>query len=105
MDLAATVCRRRAPACAACPIARHCASRGTAGEAARPRGTGQPFIQTRRWLRGRLLAEIGAADVEAWHAIDGPRGTHDAAAVREALAGLATDGLIEMDEEGRARVR
>jgi A/G-specific adenine glycosylase len=105
MDLAATICRRRAPACAACPVARHCASRGTPGESPRPRGMSRPFIETRRWLRGRLLAEIAAADAEAWHAVDGSRGTHDAAAVREALAGLVADGLVEIDAAGRARVR
>jgi A/G-specific adenine glycosylase len=105
MDLAATVCRRRAPLCHACPVARHCASRGTAGEDARLRGMARPFPETRRWLRGRLLAEIAAVDASAWHAVEGPRGTHDAVAVREALAGLADDGLVEVDAEGRARVR
>ena len=105
MDLAATICRRRAPLCGRCPISRRCASRGTPGEEARPRGAAQPFPETRRWLRGRLLAEIAAAEAEAWHPVEGSRGAHDAAAVREALAGLAADGLVELDTDGRARVR
>ena len=103
MDLAATICRRRAPACDACPVAAHCASRGTAGEESRPRGAGQAFPETRRWLRGRLLAEVAAAD--GWHEVDGPRGHHDERAVREALDGLARDGLVEVDGGGRARIR
>ncbi len=102
MDLAATVCRRRTPRCGACPIAAWCPSRGTAGDAPRPRGTAPSFPSTRRWLRGRLLAEIAAAD--GWHALEGGRGLHEAAAVREAVEGLARDGLVEIDATGRARI-
>ncbi len=102
MDLAATVCRRRLPRCAACPLASGCASRGTPGEEPRPRGTGPSFEATRRWLRGRLLAEAAAA--EGWHAVDGPRGSHDPAAVRDAVEALARDGLLEVDEAGRVRI-
>jgi A/G-specific adenine glycosylase len=103
MDLAATICRRRAPACDRCPIATLCRSRGTPGEEPRPRGLGPSFPETRRWLRGRLLAEVAASD--GWHTVEGERGLHDETAVREALAGLAQDGLVEIDDGGRARVR
>ncbi|MEI8334798.1 MAG: A/G-specific adenine glycosylase [Chloroflexota bacterium] len=103
MDLAATVCRRRAPGCGECPIAGWCASRGTPGEQVRPRSPATPFRQTRRWLRGRLLAEI-ARGGDGWIAIEGPRGYHDGAAVREALAGLEADGLVVTDGAGRARI-
>jgi A/G-specific adenine glycosylase len=103
MDLAATVCRRRTPLCGDCPLAAWCASRDTPGDAPRTRGTGPSFPATRRWLRGRLLAEIVAAD--GWLTLEGGRGLHEPAAVREALAGLARDGLVEVDATGRARIR
>ncbi len=104
MDFAAGACRRRAPACGTCPLARWCPSRGTPGEARLQRGAAGPFPETRRWLRGRLLAEIAALDGDAWQVIEGGRGNHDMTAVREALAELAADGLVELDGEGRARV-
>ncbi len=105
MDLAATVCRRRAPACTDCPLAEWCRSRGTAGEEPRARGAGTPFPTTRRWLRGRLLAEIAAAEGDGWLDVDGGRGVHEPSAVREAVGGLARDGLVEIDAAGRARIR
>ena len=102
MDLAATVCRRRAPLCGACPLAAACASQGTPGEAVGRRGAGPSFPETRRWLRGRLLAEAAAAD--GWHPVEGGRGSHEPAAVREAVEGLARDGLVEVDPAGRIRI-
>jgi len=103
MDLATTVCRRRAPACGECPLAEWCESSGTSGEEARPRSPATPFPETRRWLRGRLLAEI-AQGGDGWITVEGPRGDHDGAAVREALAGLEADGLVVTDGAGRARI-
>jgi A/G-specific adenine glycosylase len=103
MDLAATVCRRRAPACDECPLTAWCASRGTPGEQARPRSPATPFPETRRWLRGRLLAEI-ARGGDGWMTVEGPRGEHDGAAVREALAGLEADGLVVTDGASRVRI-
>ncbi len=103
MDLAATVCRRRAPACDECPLARWCAERGTPGEQAPPRSRATPFPETRRWLRGRLLAEI-AHGGDGWITVEGPRGDHDGAAVREALADMEADGLVVTDGAGRARI-
>jgi len=103
MDLAATVCRRRAPACDECPLTAWCASRGTPGEQARPRSPATPFPETRRWLRGRLLAEI-ARGGDGWMTVEGPRGEHDGAAVREALASLEADGLVVTDGASRVRI-
>jgi A/G-specific adenine glycosylase len=102
MDLAATVCRRREPLCDACPLAGSCRSRGTEGEAPRRRGTAAAFPTTRRWLRGRILAEVAAAD--GWHAVEGGRGSHAPAAVREAVESLAREGLFEIDRAGRVRI-
>ena len=63
-----------------------------------------PFPRTRRWLRGQLLRELREAPPGAWSTVEGPRGTHDHAAVRETIATLAREGFVELDEVGRARL-
>ena len=134
MDVAATVCRPRDPDCDVCPVhpwcAWHARSEGGATErgalvafehgalaalepgapAAHPaRGrrraeSGTPFPQTRRWLRGQLLRELRDQPPGAWASIEGERGTHGHAAVREVLVALAAEGFVELDERGRARL-
>ena len=54
------------------------------------------FPATTRWLRGRIVARARDADDGAWVAFDAPIGDHDRRAVREAVAALATDGLLEV---------
>jgi A/G-specific adenine glycosylase len=116
MDLAATVCTRRRPRCGECPVAAMCHSRGTEGEPARDRSrtiatavgdaaapAARPFPATTRWLRGRILARLREAPDRAWTAFDRPVGSHDEAAVREALDGLEAEGFIELDRH-RARL-
>ncbi len=66
--------------------------------------SGTPFPQTRRWLRGQLLRELRDQPAGAWAPIEGERGTHGHAAVREVLAALAGEGFVEVDERGRARL-
>jgi A/G-specific adenine glycosylase len=102
MDLAATVCTRRAPRCQACPVARSCASRGTAGDATLRRAT-KPFEHTNRWLRGRILARVREAGDRGWVSFAGPIGSHAPERVRSALAALAAEGFIEHDGD-RARI-
>ncbi len=128
MDLAATICVRRHPACDRCPLAEGCVSRGTMGDepSRRPAGDADgsatrsgadgsatrsatrsvaiPFRRTNRWLRGRLLARAREAAPGSWVVFDGPIGDHDGAAVIRALAGLAAEGFIEVDGD-RARLR
>ena len=116
MDLAATVCTRRRPLCEDCPLADMCRSRGTDGEPPRRRSTttatvagdaadraGRPFPATTRWLRGRILARLREVPDGVWTTFDGPIGSHDVAAVRQALRDLADERFVELDE-GRARL-
>ncbi|MBJ7518888.1 MAG: A/G-specific adenine glycosylase [Solirubrobacteraceae bacterium] len=92
MDLGATICRARTADCAACPVARHCASAGrvrfapraTPGNGARPR-----FEDTDRYVRGRVIAALARGD-----ALPSDVG---AERLERALNGLARDGLVVRD--------
>jgi A/G-specific adenine glycosylase len=110
MDLGATLCLPRQPGCMRCPARAACryaaeragwttsrASRETV--ASRP-ATAAPFTSTSRWLRGRIVDRLRAADGDRWTVIDGPIGSHDPAAVTAALQSLAHDGLVELDDTG-----
>jgi hypothetical protein len=79
-------------------------SRAPAPPTACPRPAPVPFERTTRWLRGRIvdrLREVAPGDALA---VEGPLGTHEAEAVTLALAGLARDGIVELDAAGRARL-
>jgi A/G-specific adenine glycosylase len=83
MDLGATICLARIPRCASCPLAEQCPSRGRRYEPLRKRGRFEgSFRQLRAhtlWLvaeRARPAAEL---DVEA-------------------VAALARDGLVRLDD-------
>lgn len=102
MDLGARLCRPRKPLCADCPAIAWC--RYAAGDrppAAPPAlvSSGHrpepPFASTTRWLRGRILARARDAEDGTWIPFAGPIGEHDEAAVREAVAALASEGLLE----------
>jgi A/G-specific adenine glycosylase len=122
MDIGATVCRPARPSCASCPAQPWCRAAGatpTRGEAAatgaaatratdrvppRPRPAAVPFEQTTRWLRGRLVDRLRDAAPGEALTVEGPLGDHSAEAVARALAGLARDGMVELDAAGRARL-
>jgi len=113
MDLGATVCRPRRPACHACPAAPWCrtASTGSAGGARTiPVGRGQSrgnangsFPATSRWLRGRIVDRLRSAPDGAWVAIEAPIGEHDRAAVDRALESLARDGVVQIRAQAADR--
>lgn len=114
MDVGARVCRPAKPLCADCPAStwcRYAAGERPAGErpagerpaAAEVSGAGdrrpQPrFETTNRWLRGRILKQARDADDEAWIPYVEPIGVHGAHAVREAVAALASEGMLEARE-------
>jgi len=105
MDIGATVCRPRRPACGACPLKRWCATAAEPdrGHEVRSRAAPSPvrreaFASTRRWLRGRIVDRLRDAEGDGWTRIAGPIGTHGRATVAEALVALAADGLVEVDE-------
>lgn len=102
MDIGATLCHPRRPACESCPARAWClyATRGVIPPAGVPRGvreTATPFTGTSRWLRGRIVERLRAAPNGEWVALAGPIGQHDQAAIDEALDGLARDGLIVIE--------
>ena len=111
MDLAVSICVRRAPACDECPIAAHCASRGTPGELPSVRGRGSrhggsngpartasdEFEASNRWLRGRILRMLRAGTPGAWLEFTTPLGEHGIGAVHAALAELESEGFLERD--------
>ena len=116
MDVGALLCRPREPRCSECPASPWC--RFAAGErpeiepvreGARRRRPQPPFPSTTRWLRGRILDRLRAAPGDRWVSIDAPIGAHDEAAIRQAAAAMADDGLIEIDPSapahGRVRAR
>jgi A/G-specific adenine glycosylase len=83
MDLGATVCIARVPRCSVCPLERSCPSRGSRFAPVRKQG---PFENSFRQRRAETLRRVAAAAT--------PVGSLDA----EAVAALARDGLVDVDE-------
>jgi A/G-specific adenine glycosylase len=105
MDIGATLCKPRDPKCSECPAARWC--RYAAGQRPAPvapasttvkRQTAPVFEATTRWLRGRILARARAAADGEWVRYGEAMGSHDAHAVREAVAAMTAEGLLEARE-------
>jgi A/G-specific adenine glycosylase len=105
MDVGSTFCKPARPDCGACPARAWCrfaaaATSGAAGSGAAKRrqaaGPPAPFASTTRWLRGRILDRLRAADGENWLQLDAPIGDHDEARVADSLRTLAADGLVEL---------
>jgi A/G-specific adenine glycosylase len=92
MELGATVCTARAPACEACPAA-SCRSHGrpVSGPTARPAAGPERvrFEDTDRFVRGRVVAALVARE-------ELPRGIA-AERLERALVGLERDGLVVRD--------
>ena len=120
MDIGATLCRPRVPACDACPLSPWCrfaaetaAPRPAFGRARRrlahsrptSRAPAIPFATTTRWLRGRIVDRLRDANGTDWSKVAAPIGDHDRAAVRAALGALARDGLVELDPTDPDRAR
>lgn len=83
MDLGATVCLARIPRCGACPLAEGCPSRGRRYEALRKQGRFEGSFRQLRAQTLRLVAER-----------ERPAGELDG----EAVAALARDGLVRLDD-------
>jgi len=105
MDVGATLCRPRSPACPACPAQPWCRYAGDARvpatqSIARPNGAREraaPFQTTSRWLRGRILDRLREARDGEWVVFDVSMGPHDAETVQRAVTALASEGLVERD--------
>jgi A/G-specific adenine glycosylase len=89
MELGATVCTARAPACEACPAA-SCRTRGRplawGGRGAAPARPAVRFEETDRFVRGRIVAALVVGGELP--------GEIDEARLARALDGLERDGLV-----------
>ena len=83
MDLGATVCLARIPRCGVCPLASHCPSRGRRYEPARRQGRFEGSFRQRRARTLRLVVQ----ESQPLANLDEP-----------AVAALARDGLVEIDQ-------
>jgi A/G-specific adenine glycosylase len=90
MDLGATVCTARRPACSTCPLRRRCATKGTLEGETRHRQS--PYEGSFRQRRGQVMAKLRAADTVAVGDLD-----------PDALQSLVADGLAEISA-GRAHL-
>jgi A/G-specific adenine glycosylase len=118
MELGATVCRSRGPACDVCPVSRWCASAGRrdgVGARARvapdsgmpprrPAPGGPAFEHTTRWLRGRIVAQLRALEDGAWARLPDAIGAHGPDQIAAATAALQLDGLLESRADGSVRL-
>jgi hypothetical protein len=117
MDIGARFCRPRTPLCDACPARAWCRlATSRAGVAdpepvrraprrtseARPKSSSIAFASTSRWLRGRIIDRARSVHGDGWVTFATPMGEHDLPAVLTAVAGLARDGLLEIDAAGAA---
>jgi A/G-specific adenine glycosylase len=100
IDLGATVCTPRTPACDRCPLVAGCLWRGGPGDdpGAVPVSKRQaPFVGSDRQARGRLLnvcrsGPVAEADVPAVIATDDPD------RIERIVSGLVRDGLLRRDD-------
>jgi A/G-specific adenine glycosylase len=112
MELGATVCRARTPACSECPARPWCASvdlrpkvgAGTTypGRVALARSV--PFEETSRWLRGRIVAALREEADGAWTALPSSIGLHGPERIVAAVDALEREGLLERRGDGRVRL-
>lgn len=104
MELGATVCTSRRPACASCPVTAWCASAGRVEPTSRDARSSVPFERTTRWLRGRIIERLRGLDDGAWVRLPDSIGDHETAAIAAAVEGLERDGLLERGPDGAVRL-
>ncbi len=97
IDLGATVCLRRAPTCATCPVADHCKWHGGPDPAA-PAHKQSPFAGSDRQGRGRLVDAMRTGSVSFDRIPEAAGWPDDPARAHRIAATLVADGLaIELD--------
>lgn len=101
MELGAIVCTSRAPRCDECPVRSICGWRAAGYPAYAGRRTPAQlrFEGSDRQVRGRVMAELRAADVPVSRAELAAAG-HDDAQLERALVGLVHDGLAVQTDDG-----
>ena len=104
MELGATVCTARAPACTDCPVVGVCAWQTGGRPAYRgPVRRGQGYAGTDRQVRGLLLAVLRDADGPVTGAVLDAVWADDPQR-RRALTGLVADGLVQPAGPGSFRL-
>ena len=102
MDLGATVCTARSPACGACPLLSDCAWAGGPGPDPAAKGAHRPMPQgtfegSARQARGRLVDALRGGPVDHATALE-LAGVHGQALID----GLLQDGLADTIDDGLA---
>jgi A/G-specific adenine glycosylase len=110
MDVGSSFCKPVRPDCEACPARAWCrfaAANGARISPTRPRSAARAtaFPSTTRWLRGRILDRLRAAEGSDWHRLDAPIGDHDEGSVAASLRTLAIDGLVELHPDSPLTAR
>jgi A/G-specific adenine glycosylase len=121
MDLGASICRARLPACDQCPLAALCryhqdALRAAPGTRAQVRGaarSGQPFVGSTRYYRGRvvrILTSLEPGDALPMTTLGSQLkedyASYDAGWLEGVLEGLEQDGLVALERgDGELRAR
>jgi A/G-specific adenine glycosylase len=111
LDLGATVCTARAPACPACPLRRRCAWSGAGHPDPDPASgsAGVSFAQSRfagsdRQGRGRLVAALRRGPLPAEVPATAAGWPDDAARAGRIAEGLVAEGLAVRDGTGTMRL-
>jgi A/G-specific adenine glycosylase len=113
MDLATAHCRIRTPVCGACPLESGCAFQvrlrdGVLEPPRRAAESPEPFVGSRRYWRGKIVAALRTTDPGTGVDIEslGDRLACSVDTIRPLLGGLVRDGLLQVaNDRGRAWVR
>ncbi len=104
MELGALVCTAADPQCDVCPVRRRCAWLKAGRPAwAGPARRGQAYAGTDRQCRGHLLAQLREQRDGVPRAVLVGSWADEAQAAR-AFASLVADGLVRLEQDGRARL-
>ena len=95
MELGATVCRPRRPACGGCPVRTGCAARGSEPAPARRPARRERFEDSDRWARGRIVATLVTGEPPPALAPE-RRARAEAGLLRDGLAVRAADGALRL---------
>ena len=91
MDLGATLCRPREPLCLLCPLRDQCGGPRPLARSRKAQGT---FHESNRYHRGRILDALRSE----------PLGVPVAQLREDLVRDMVREGLIEVDQSGRARL-
>jgi A/G-specific adenine glycosylase len=104
MDLGSAICTARNPKCAACPLFKHCKTRGLRPEEVRTAPKQSKFLGSTRWWRGQILKQLLKGPVLKKHLLykikEHPT-AEDEDGYAAALDAMAKEGLVIVKKEIR----